>query len=165
MKKIVLLLIVCVLMASCRTTMNKEKLSSDDCMVLIPVGVDRPAGVDIVRTYNLSISGIEDSIKLPKTTSGYLAVKIRKDSQDIIALKSRIADTGYTGKASKNDMLKELPYSPGQVVVCDFRIIHKIRKSGNHSYSGIVFNPVTEEEKEQMINQFLSQPMNSSWSD
>ncbi len=162
--KIILILAVMVQLISCSTISNKEKLTSDDCMVLIPVGVDRPVGTHTARTYTLHVSGLDKSIKISKKAVGYIEVKIRRDSQDIIALKSKITDSNFTGKSSNDEMFKDLPYSPGQVVACDFRIIQKMEEVAPNRYiSSIDFKPVSADEQKELVNKFMSQPANASW--
>jgi len=159
-----LMMTVMIQLFSCSTTYSNVKLTSDDCMVLIPVGIDRPSGTDLARTYTLQVSGMDHTINIPKTTRGYTMVKIRKDSQNIISLRSKVTNSKYTGSSSKDEIFRDLPYSPGKIVICDFRIIQKIKKVNDHSFtSSINFYPITEAEKDDLVKKFLSEKTNSSW--
>ncbi len=151
------------LMISCTSIDYSQKLTSDDCMVLIPVGLDKSAGTVAARSYTITIPGLEKPVEIPKVRNGYIPVKIRRDSQDIEALKSSVSNRNFSGKSTSDEIFQELPYEPGQVVVCDFRIVQKIEKVGNSNYDSVNFLPVTEKEMESIQEDFLSQEINASW--
>ena len=160
-----LILINLFLMISCETVDYSQRLTSDDCMVLIPVGLEKSAGTVAARSYKITIPGIEKPLEIPKVRNGYIPVKIRRDTQDIESLKSSVSNRNFTGKSTSDEVFQELPYEPGKVVVCDFRIVQKIEKVGNSNYNEVNFLPITEKEKETIQEDFLSQLTNASWAE
>lgn len=156
--------ILLLLLTGCKTTVSYKKLTSDDCIVVIPTETITPRGKSMARTYYLKVSNINRRIPIPKGSMDYILIKIRKDNHKIISMTSKITDPGYVGQDSAESMNLQLPYTPGEVVVANFKIIQKMEETGSNSFTSWGYMVPTEDGDKNRVSKIVGKdPLLNSW--
>ncbi len=166
MKKILamLLCVSALLVTGCASTSAKQKLSDDECLIVLRAGTDKEnAGAKTGRDYSVHVSEIDQSFRIPGTANRKIVFKINNDKARIDKLIGRIA-TGFQGQPVSWDLDINLPYSPGKVIPLKFSIVNEVRKTGSNNYSAnIEFYEMSEEDINVLYSEIKNDPEYSSW--
>lgn len=150
--KLFIFVLIIFLISSCATTISRDKLTSDDCLVLVKTKIENPDKLKVARTYRFNITDFQAVISVPKKEESIVYIKIRNDSTYIEAISSNVTDKEYTGTRSKDESEFLLPYAPGEVVVADFIFIQTIKKiSSRKMSSSISFEQISSSEKDSLL--------------
>ena len=166
MKKIlaVLLCVTAILASSCVSSTTKQRLSDDECMIVMRAGTYRDnAGARSGRNYLLHVDEVDKYLNIPSTEDQYVYFKIYNDHTKIDKLIGRMK-SGWEGQPFANDLNIELPYAPGELITLNLRVALELHKVGGSSYSSRVkFYEMTKEELSELSAEIKNNPDFESW--
>ena len=162
--KLVILTAFFVLMASC-ASMVPEKQTSADCLVVIKTSVSNPENITNARNYLFSITGVDNRLRVPKKENGYVYFVIKDENAKLESLFTMVAGKNVSGKTSSYGELNiPLPYSPGKMVIADFSFLQELyRVKSNEFMNQVNFVPLSEEEKQLLLDQLISMGSFDNW--
>lgn len=163
MKRIILFTLAVFLLASC--TSVPEKLSSDDCLVIMKTTVTKEKdSYKAGRSYSLKISNNDDWVKIAKDKDSFIYFVINNEDDYIEAMKSYVIGHNMSGRNSEFPVEIDLPYEPGKLIIADIGFDLKItyESSGTFMNEPGIFK-LSEEEKEKLLRKIQGRGDFSSW--
>lgn len=129
MKNVKKLAVVCSLalaafpLVSCRSYV-RERVSSDECLVLVRCEVSNPDNAKQGRFFKFRLSSGEQTAFIRKE---YAAIYLAGPGAFISGVASEVGE-GFRGDMSFEDVQIPLPYEPGAVLVADAVFVHVLKK-------------------------------------
>ncbi len=143
---------------------STERLTSDDCLVIIKTKLEKPNELKAAREYSIFINSESFGYKIPRKEEGYIALKVREKDCYIERIISNVNEENYEGNLSSEDIEIMLPYKHNSAIVADFIIVYSIRKiSETESESQIYFDNIAEAEADELLNMVLEKKKYKSW--
>lgn len=157
-----LIVLVGAVATSCATIDPNERLTSDDCLVLIPTTMNNTSGANASRYYVVTVdNGVDLAVK--NGDLGYLAIVIRKP-QSLVSLASSVSGDRVTGNSTKHQIHLDLPYRPGEIVVFPEIFSQSMVKVSETGYqTSWDFVPLSEHIRAKVLDQFWASSRSSSW--
>ncbi len=160
----VLLWVVFSLVIGCTSIGVPEKISSDDCLVIIKTKLINPNEVDVARYYHLHVTGKDKLYPVPNYGDGLIHIKINNDNTLIEGLSSGVNMKDYEGDSFDTEIGAKLPYIPGKVVVFDHMLVQEFKVISRQQIGATIqFEPIPQEEKKKIQKNVLNQKRYSSW--
>lgn len=149
-------------LVSCATLDPYERMTSDDCLVLIPSTLTNDSGTSAGRTFTMEFdNGVRAAIK--NETLGYLVVHLRFPI-GLVAVNSSVTGERMTGATSRTQYGFTIPYLPGQIVVSSLMFSQTVKKVGEREYmTNWDFVPVPEDVREQVLEAFWKSKEATTW--
>ncbi len=161
--KLIVLFSAIFLFAGC-TTFAPEKVTPDDCLVVIKTTFENPKKHPILRNYYLNFSNIYDKKMISKKKEDYMLIVIDNDQTTIESVYTKIIGGNTTGNTTGWDVDIPLPYKPGELVVADFCFIQTITKNGPNSYTTDGdFYILDKEERDQILTSYSNMEEFQDW--
>lgn len=154
------------LLASCASQITYERLTSEDCLVLIPTEIISTGGMQLTRDYFLNFSDGQKKRKISKVRNDLIPVLIRSDSVTISSISSSISPGGHNvvGGETSYPLDLALPYVPGKVIVFEYTFAQSYEKPDEtHVLSRWGFTATPELKKQDYLADFFARPESSSW--
>jgi hypothetical protein len=139
-----------------------ERITSDDCLVLIPCTMANKASATIGRTYFLHFSDARRSVKIAKKPLSYIPVRVSEPGLTIQAIKSNI-DEGFIGDKSQSDLEIALPYERGKVIVTDYTFDQVITTKDGTTWIHWRFLDTSEDTSARCVSLFMKSTDADSW--
>ncbi len=164
-KYITIILILVSLIISCATTVNEnERLTSDDCLVVIKTVLANPDKVPAAREYQLTIEGLEAPVIIPRTSEGFVYFKIRNPGYKVTSITSSIKSDKARGEDSNQDVNIDLPYEYNSIVIAPFVVVQTYKKiKSNEFSSSIDIEKITYDEKRKLLTELEEDESLISW--
>jgi len=165
MKKITVFIIFIIILSvsGCAGIPAPEKLTSDDCLVLIKTRIENPDHATVARTFSFLINGVNNPVVVSQKKDSFVAIKIRKDKTNILAIISDVTKEGFEGDITNTELNITLPYESEKVIVADIVFVQKYKHvSSKQTTVAYEFERITEKEREILLseckdsNKFLS---------
>ena len=157
------------MIASCASQETYERVTSEDCLVLIPTEIVGTDGLQLTRDYFLHFSDGQKRRKISKVKDDLLPVIISGDGVAISSLSSSVSSGGQhnvVGGTTEFPLDLALPYAPGKVVVYEYTFVQSYEKTdGAHYLSRWGFNKTPEEKIPGYLAEFGQRPEAGSWTD
>lgn len=150
------------LLVGCATTSPYERLTSDDCLVLVPTQLSNPDNAPLARRYVLHFDRGPDR-RVENVREGYVLVPIREFCR-LTGLSSSVASDEATGEAFEVRISQDLPYRPGELLVADFTFRQTVKKVAEHRFSTAWdLVPTGAELAKRTRGEFLNTPVAAFW--
>jgi hypothetical protein len=151
---------------SCVSAPGLERLTSDDCIVLIPTVINNPDKVGVSRSFYISFSDDRRALETKKADEDYIAVFTREAGLRLTGVNSQVTGDRAFGDSSNDDVERTLPYEPGSVIVADFTFFVSISKKGpSETLSSWSIVETKPEIKERCLKKFKKTKGSTSWYD
>jgi|GEM_PF-3417515 len=155
------------MVASCASQESYERVTSEDCLVLIPTEIISTDGLQIARDYYLHFSDGQKKRKISKVKNELLPIIVRSEGVSISSISSSVSSGGQhnvVGGTSEFPLDLALPYVPGKVVVYEYTFVQSYTKVDGTSFqSRWGFNNTQELKKQDYLADFIKRPESSSW--
>jgi len=167
MKRCIIFMMAIVLLtvlSGCLSMVVPEKLTADDCLVIIKTQVDNPDEMPVARNYYFKITGYEGSMGVTESESGNLYIVVRNNNTKIEAVSTSVMDKDFRGDDNVTELDIPLPYAPGKVIVFDLVFVQKLTRTTRAAVmveSG--FEPITDELREKTYNTIATSKAFESW--
>lgn len=122
-------------LVGCASTPASLRLTSDDCLVLIPTRLENPDQAPTARQFSFRLSSGAALASVGQSTVGYVSVLVQGPDVKITGLTSDVRGQNVRGDSWAIDLSAQLPYEPAQVIIWDKTFVHKISKVGDHAFS------------------------------
>lgn len=169
MKKAIRLLFAVALVAtiaSCSTTKGfPQRMSSDDCLVVIRTTIQNDDDMPVARRYFFQLSGDYPIMRVTGNSDGFVVARIRESGVSITGISSDISIwKNVTGDSFSAPLSRALPYKPGEVVVADFSFVQVLTKTGYKTFSNNwQFAEMSKEEKDALVERLRALKRAESW--
>ena len=147
---------------SCQTGPVYEKLSSTDCLVLIPTVVVKDANTEILRYFKFHLSD-GTTRRVWNKPNDVIQVYMTEPGLRLTGISSHV-DTNALGNHHESELDLELPYKPGKVIVSDYTFMQRQEKINDGRYqSSIGFIETTPEQRQKSMDMFRKMSHSASW--
>lgn len=156
-------LAVALVFASCASASSYERMTSDDCLVLLPSTLSNKDGVPTARNYYLQFSDKRKQIKIGKKSDGYILILIRSDDVRITGISSNVGE-GSIGESYAMDLNIPIAYHRGEIVVADYTFEQRlvmINTSSSQSHWNFV--ETKKEDTAKYLEMFMKTPASKTW--
>lgn len=141
-----------------------EKLSSDDCLVIIKTTVTNPDDHPVARRYSLRVTGNDNKIRIMQGKDSFIYVLVKNDEYQIETMHSVVVGNNWKGKPTEYQVGISLPYEPGKLIIADVGFDLNTNRIKRHEYmSEPSFFDVSEEEKENLLEKLKGRGDFSDW--
>lgn len=141
-----------------------QRLTSDDCLVIIPTTLVNNYQLPTARDYFFHFSNYPSSIKVIKDSKSYIAISVNRDDVLLLKLTSNIGENSVTGKEFKQELSIPLPYKRGEVIVADFTFEQVLtRIDARTMQSSYDFVDTKPEIREYCLERFLNSKYGNDW--
>ena len=149
-------------LSACQTGAQYEKVSSSDCLVLVPSTLINQEGGPVLRKYYLELNDGQ-VIKVPENKRSFIPIIISQEDVYVISIVSKLDDY-VVGEATKRPMNLQLPYVSGKAVVSDATFVQEIIKKDAYSYvTRAGFINTTSDQKAETMELFRKKKYSESW--
>jgi len=154
-----------ILLSSCASAPSLERLTSDDCLILIPTTVRSDSDAVIGRKYYFILNESDEKLPISTEKLAYVPIFTRHPGLKISRLTSSVS-SNFEGSSSNDELFgMNLPYEPGKVVVYSKMVVYTIKKTGANSYTSQINMVKTDDQtKKQTLDLFFSKDEDAaSW--
>ncbi len=158
-----------VMIPACASQATYDRVTSEDCLVLIPTEIVSTDGLNLTRDYYLHFSDGQAKRKISKVKNDLIPVLIQSDGVSITMVSSSVSSGGQhnvVGGTYECPVDLKLPYDPGKVIVYEYSFLQSYAKVDGSSFqSRWGFNKTPGDKMEFHMSEFLSRPEAQSWKD
>ncbi len=122
------ILVLSLLVASCATAPSYERMTSDDCLVLVPTVIVNPEKISSARNYYLAVSDGRKPLEVKKNDMDFLVLLVREKGIRLTGISSNVSADKATGDSFKQGLNLLLPYERGKVLVADFTFSQTLKR-------------------------------------
>jgi len=166
---VLVLACLAVMIPSCASQATYDRVTNEDCLVLIPTEIVSTDGLQLTRDYYLHFSDGQAKRKISKVKDDLIPVLIRSEGVSITLVSSSVSSGGQhnvVGGTYECPVDLKLPYGPGKVIVYEYTFVQSYAKVTGTSYqSRWGFDKTPEGKMETHMSAFRSRPEATSWND